>query len=149
VFQQEILALIGSTERRGTHVAEMLATKVHFPVVSLCGTDPTITQIPLPWIFCLPPSTMRIDPDFVRQYRERHETDPNVFAALGFDAAALLVERIRDGADTRIALRNGLAAESWYRGVSGVFRFDRLGNRVEESAGGLHAGMADTQRSDN
>jgi branched-chain amino acid transport system substrate-binding protein len=135
VFQHEILALIGSTERRGTHVAEMLATKVHFPVVSLCGTDPTITEIPLPWIFCVASQTMKIDPDFVRQYRERHETEPDAFAALGFDAAALLAARIRDGADTRIALQNGLAAETWYRGVSGLFRFDKLGNRVEEPAG--------------
>ncbi len=135
VFQDEILALIGSTERRGTHVAEMLATKVHFPVVSLCGTDPTITEIPLPWIFCVASQTMSIDPDFVRQYRERHETEPDAYATLGFDAAALLAARIRDGADTRIALRNGLAAGDWYRGVSGLFRFDKLGNRVGESAG--------------
>jgi ABC-type branched-subunit amino acid transport system substrate-binding protein len=134
VFQHEILALIGSTERRGTHVAEMLATKVHFPVVSLCGTDPTITQIPLPWIFCVAPQTTGIDPDFVRQYRERHKTDPDVFAALGFDAAALLAERIRDGAHTRIALRNGLAAGSPHQGVSGLFQFDKLGNRVDKSA---------------
>ena len=145
VFQDEILALIGSTERRGTHVAEMLATKVHFPVVSLCGTDPTITEIPLPWIFCVASQTMTINPDFVRQYRERHETEPDAYATLGFDAAALLAARIRDGADTRIALRNGLAAETWYQGVSGLFRFDSLGNRVEKSAGGLQIGVADTQ----
>ena len=149
VFQHEILALIGSTERRGTHVAEMLATKAHFPVLSLCGTDPTITEIPLPWIFCVASQTMRIDPDFVRQYRERHETEPDAFATLGFDAAALLAARIRDGANTRIALRNGLAAQTWYRGLSGLFRFDKLGNRIEESAGGVQAGMADTRRSEN
>ena len=135
VFQQEILALIGSTERRGTHVAEMLATKVHFPVVSLCGTDPTITEIPLPWIFCVASQKTRTNPEFVRQYRERHETEPDVYATLGFDAAALLAARIREGADTRIALRNGLAAGDWFRGVSGPFRFDKLGNRVGESDG--------------
>lgn len=134
VFQHEILALIGSTERRGTHVAEMLATKVHFPIVSLCGTDPTITQIPLPWIFCVAPQIMGIDPDFVHQYRERYNTEPDVFAALGFDAAALLAERIRDGAHTRIALRNQLAAGSAHQGVSGLFGFDKLGNRVDKSA---------------
>ena len=149
VFQHEILAMIGSTERRGTHLAEMLATKVHFPVLSLCGTDPTITQIPLPWIFCVASKTMGIDPDFVRQYRERHETEPGNFAALGFDAAALLAERIRDGAYTRIALRNGLSTGDWHRGVSGLFRFDKLGNRVEESAAGLQAGMSDTRKSEN
>jgi len=148
-FQHEILALIGSTERRGTHVAEMLATKVHFPVVSLCGTDPTITEIPLPWIFCVTSQTMRIDPDFVRQYRERHETEPDAYATLGFDAAASLAAPTRDGADTRIALQNGLAAGTWDRGVSGLFRFDKLGKRIDESAGGGQAGMADKRRSEN
>ena len=149
VFEHEILAMIGSTERRGTHLAEMLATKVHFPVLSLCGTDPTITQIPLPWIFSMASATVEIDPDFDRQYRGRFESEPDVFAALGFDAAALLAEQIRGGANTRIALRNGLAAGRPHRGVSGLFRFDRLGNRVEESARGLQAGMADTRKSGN
>ena len=88
---------------------------------------------------------MKIDPGFVRQYRQRYEADPDAYATLGFDAAALLAARIRDGADTRIALRNGLAAETWYQGVSGLFRFDSLGNRVEKSAGGLQIGVADTQ----
>jgi ABC-type branched-subunit amino acid transport system substrate-binding protein len=135
VFQHEILALIGSTERRGTHVAEMLATKVHFPVVSLCGTDSTITEIPLPWIFCPASPTIGIDPDFVQQYRARYQTEPDAYATLGFDAAALLAAQIRDGANTRIALRNELASGDWHRGVSGRFRFDKLGNRVEQSAG--------------
>lgn len=129
----EVLALIGSTERRGTHLAEMLAAKMHFPIVTLCADDPTINQIPLPWVFRVAPvADLPIASDFARRYLAEHGEVPSEYAALGYEAAKLLVMRIREGAHTRLALRDALAADEWYEGIGGRFRFDKLGRRVDD-----------------
>jgi ABC-type branched-subunit amino acid transport system substrate-binding protein len=116
IFTDRVLAVIGSTERRGTHLAETLAAKMHFPVVALCGDDPGITRIPLPWIFCVAPEDGR----------------PPA-AGLGYDAAALVVDRLRAGAATRRDLRDTLAGGGWHDGVTGTFRFDALGRRIDRA----------------
>jgi len=133
VMGDEVLAVIGSTERRGTHLAEMLAAKMHFPIVTLCADDPTINQIPLPWVFRVGPVTdVPIESDFIRQYLAEHGEAPSEYAALGYEAARLLVTRIREGAHTRLTLRDALAADEWYEGIGGRFRFDKLGRRVDD-----------------
>ncbi len=133
VFREDVLALIGSTERRGTHLAEMLAAKMHIPVVTLCDSDPTITRIPLPWIFNVAPAGGVMDTDFALRYADRYRLPVDAHAALGYDAGALIAEQIRAGARTRVAIRNGLAAGAWKQGVSGTFRFDAMGNRIDRS----------------
>jgi ABC-type branched-subunit amino acid transport system substrate-binding protein len=127
VLAGEVLAVIGSTERRGTHLAEMLAAKMHFPVVTLCGDDPTVTLIPLAWVFCVG-AGIEAQPS-----APEAATLPGIeaHAALGYDAAALVLARIRAGAHTRRALREGLATGDWHQGVTGTFRFDSLGRRLE------------------
>jgi hypothetical protein len=132
VFADQILVLVGSTERRGTHLAEMLAAKFHFPVLSLCGTDPTITEIPLPWIFCLTPDEGTVVDGSLTDQRKR-EVGTDFDLALGYDAAALLVERIREGNHSRKELRDALAGDKWHEGLTGTFRFDVLGNRIDLS----------------
>ncbi len=142
VFTEEVVALIGSTERRGTHLAEMIAAKFHFPIVTLCGSDATITGIPLPWVFCIAPAGARMDPEFARRYLERYGLKADVYAALGYDAGALVADRIKAGAQSRLALRDALAAVGWNWGVSGTFRFDNLGNRIDYPAERSHGSGA-------
>lgn len=131
IHSDRVLALVGSTERHGTHLAEVLASKVHFPVLSLCGTDPTITAIPLPWIFCLVPTGQPdgggVSPAGVLKQIPDCDRDFD----LGYDAASLLVQQMRGGRLSRKTLRDGLAGIDWYRGRTGTFRFDALGNRVD------------------
>lgn len=129
VFDKEVIAVV-ATERRGTHLAEMLAAKFHFPVVTLCDADPTVTQIPLSWIFRVAPGPS-MDSDFADRYARHYGSKATARAALGYDAAALMAMRIRGGAHGRRALRDGLAGSTWFQGVSGTFRFDTLGNRIE------------------
>ena len=116
-----VIAVVGSTERRGTHLAETLAAKIHFPVLSLCADDPTITAIPLPWVFCVARDG-EADPD---------AEETNMDFALGYDAASLVVDGIRSGGDSRRELRDTLVQDRWHEGMSGTFRFDALGNRID------------------
>ncbi len=129
VFEDRVLALVASTDRQSTHLAETLAAKFHFPVLSLCGTDPTITQIPLPWVFCLSSGAGAEKGHLTMSHERGFQAGPEF--ALGYDAAALLLERIREGNCTRKDLRDGLAGDLWYEGLSGTFRFDALGNRID------------------
>ena len=130
VSSERVLALIGSTERRGTHLAEMLAAKLHFPIVTLCDGDPTVTQIPLPWMFNVAPAGDELASDFSNRFGDGFSTEAVTFAALGYDAGALLASAIRAGGRDRLTLRNALAADTWNHGVTGIYRFDALGNRI-------------------
>ena len=117
VFDTEVLAVIGSTERRGSHLAAMVAAKAHLPVVALCPEDPTITQALVPWVYNLAEASVAIEdcPD----------------SLLGYDAMALIAQQLRQGNKDRRSLRNAIAELETYEGRSGTFRFDPLGNRVE------------------
>ena len=66
------------------------------------------------------------------------------FATLGYDAGALVAAGIRDGAESRLALRARLAKRAWTYGESGTFRFDGLGNRIDRPpsvTGGRKSGV--------
>ena len=136
VTEHHVRAIIGSTERRGTHLAEMLAAKMHFPIVSLCASDESITQIPLPWVFRLASNE---DPAVSGERRSRADY------ALGHDAATLLADLIRDGAGSRRELRDALAEVPWREGRTGSYRFDGLGNRLERPSHALPDAQSEIQ----
>jgi len=133
VLSDEVLAIIGSTERRGTHLAEMMAAKFHFPVLSLCPTDETITQIPLPWVFQVASESAGFDEAFIHDFKTRFSIDADAFAAWGYDAGTALISGIRSGAHDRLSLRNALASQA---GAGGRCRFDALGNRIVDAGTG-------------
>jgi branched-chain amino acid transport system substrate-binding protein len=55
VFDQNVVALVGSMDGRGAHLAEQIATKGRIAFVSSWASDPTITQAYVPWVFrCIP-----------------------------------------------------------------------------------------------
>lgn len=147
VFTENVLALIGSTERRGTHLAQMMAAKAHFPIITLCPDDPTITQIPLAWVFRIAPLPLPDDRNGVQNAEQGPESA--FYASLGYDAAGLVANRLRAGARSRLTLRNALSGRRCYRGVTGVFGFDPLGNRRECPTGdalGRHTVSAAVRR---
>ncbi len=131
VTDEDVLVLVGSTERRGTHLMETLAAKLHIPLVTLCGDDPTIHAIPLPWVFSVAPAGEVIESDFARRFELRFGSKATRQSAMGYDAGKLLVRAIRGGGPTRAGLRNKLATLSCVECVSGSFAFDAFGRRVD------------------
>jgi branched-chain amino acid transport system substrate-binding protein len=55
VYEDQAVAIITSLDGASAHLAEQVGNKVGIPIVTL-STDPTTTQINLPWIFRLGPS---------------------------------------------------------------------------------------------
>lgn len=83
------------------------------------------------------PSTLDLDPEFIRKYQERYGEKPiAVFAAQAYDAAMLLFNSIeasvkttgRDIIISRTALRAALYATTDYNGLSGVLTCNPLGD---------------------
>ncbi len=65
---------------------------------------------------------------FVKQYRARYRETPDVFAALAYDATALLVRGLKAGATTGERLRDELTRISGQTGVSGITGFGPEGD---------------------
>ncbi len=139
VMDQGVVALIGSTERRGTHLAEMLAAKMHFPIVTLSCEDRTVHQIPLAWVFSVTPGRILADSAFTRRFSEQFGVSAGPYGGLGYDAGVLLAGAIRSGPipGGRKGVRDALAGSAWHAGVTGTFRFDPLGRRVNRFPAGL------------
>lgn len=67
--------------------------------------------------------------DFVESYKAEYKKDPDMFAALAYDAAGILIQAIEDaGTDEPEAVKDALAAIEEYPGVTGKISFDELHN---------------------
>jgi branched-chain amino acid transport system substrate-binding protein len=55
VYEDQAVAIVTSLDGSSAHLAEQVGNKVGIPIVTL-STDPTTTQINLPWIFRLGPT---------------------------------------------------------------------------------------------
>ncbi len=67
---------------------------------------------------------------FVRRYRERFKQDPDMFAAMSYDAALVIGRSVQKGANTRAAVRHaleilGTKQSPAIEGVAGMLAFQR------------------------
>lgn len=83
--------------------------------------------------------------DFVRNYRERYKKDPDGMAALGYDAAKVLLEAMtRAGSSEPAKVRDALAATVDFQGVTGKISIDPERNATKPAVvlaikdGGFH-----------
>jgi branched-chain amino acid transport system substrate-binding protein len=75
--------------------------------------------------------------DFLREYRQRWQEEPDQFAAIAYDSIAVIAEAAKSVLAAgkpldRKAIRDALYALPPYRGVSGIIKFDAEGD-VEKS----------------
>lgn len=72
--------------------------------------------------------------DFVDAYSAAHETDPDALAALGYDAAGILLQSLADaGVDDTARVRDAMSTVS-FEGVTGPIMFDRYGDPLKKAA---------------
>jgi branched-chain amino acid transport system substrate-binding protein len=86
VYEDHAVAIVTSLDGGSAHVAEQVANKVGIPVVTL-STDPTTTQINLPWIFRLGPTDTQQARAFAR----------DIYVARKLKQAILIAENSHDG----------------------------------------------------
>ncbi len=55
IYEDRVWAVMGSIGGQSTHIAEQIVTKAHVLLVGPASTDPSLTQINIPWMFrCMP-----------------------------------------------------------------------------------------------
>ncbi|KAA9302246.1 MULTISPECIES: ABC transporter substrate-binding protein [Aerococcus] len=70
--------------------------------------------------------------DFMKNYKARYGTDPDMFAALAYDAAYLAFDAMeRAGSEKREAVRQALEATKDFEGITGTFSIDDKHNTVK------------------
>jgi ABC-type branched-subunit amino acid transport system substrate-binding protein len=65
---------------------------------------------------------------FVKEYRARYRIAPDVFAALAYDATAMLVRGLKNGATSGDRLRDEVTRMVGFSGVSGLTGFGADGD---------------------
>jgi branched-chain amino acid transport system substrate-binding protein len=86
VYEDQAVAIVTSLDGGSAHLAEQVANKVGIPVVTL-STDPTTTQINLPWIFRLGPTDTQQARAFAR----------DIYVARKLKQVMLIAENNHDG----------------------------------------------------
>jgi branched-chain amino acid transport system substrate-binding protein len=86
VYEDQAVAIVTSLDGASAHLAEQVANKVGIPVVTL-SSDPTTTQINLPWIFRLGPTDTQQARAFAR----------DIYVARKLKQVILITENGHDG----------------------------------------------------
>ncbi len=69
---------------------------------------------------------------FTKKYREKYGEEPDLFAALGYDAIYILADVIEERGYNAEAIKNGLYNLSNFHGVTGEISFDQYGDVESE-----------------
>ncbi len=86
VYEDQAVAIVTALDGGSAHLAEQVGNKVGIPIVTL-STDPTTTQINLPWIFRLGPTDTQQARAFVR----------DIYVARALKHVMLITENGHDG----------------------------------------------------
>ena len=66
--------------------------------------------------------------EFVNAYREKYNSEPSSFAALGYDAGQVIVEAVKKAGSTEPAAIVKALNEMEFQGITGLLQFDENGN---------------------
>jgi len=69
---------------------------------------------------------------FVSNYEETYGEEPDMFAALGYDAARMVIEVIKSNGTEREQIREGLAGMKDFPGITGLTSIDEEGDTLKE-----------------
>ncbi|MDX2444308.1 MAG: ABC transporter substrate-binding protein [Bacteroidales bacterium] len=87
VFEDEVVAILGSLDGRNAHLAEQVATKAHIVFLSTLATDPSLSQAFVPWYFrCLPSDKQQGEALFHEIYEKKLMKNVATIASSDYDA---------------------------------------------------------------
>ncbi len=86
VLRQKVIAIVTSADAVSAHLSEQIGNKIGVPVLTL-SSDPTTTEINMPWIFRLGPSDTA----------QAHMFAGNIYRARGLRRVLVVAARNHDG----------------------------------------------------
>ena len=120
VFHRIRTQLLGSS---GWHQEKVIRDGKRYVVNTMISTTFELDQTSKEWM------------SFVRTYKNRYNSEPDRVAALGYDAAAMIMKAIREtGSDDPARIRDVLSKTTRYHGLSGVVSFEPGRRANNESA---------------
>ena len=91
VFEDEVLAIVGSHDGRNAHLVEQVSAKSRFIFLSAWSTDPTLTQAFVPWFFnCVPNDLQQADALIKEIFTKRNLTKIALVSDSDYDAKMAL-----------------------------------------------------------
>jgi len=119
--------LAGELRRRGVNLPLLGGDALAIPAFLELGKG-TIEGTVVPSRFSLDTPTPEVQ-HFIAAFRARYGADPDVGAALAYDALHILAHGMQQAADvTPVLIAQALHAERSWRGVTGELAFDSAGN---------------------
>jgi hypothetical protein len=121
IYEEDIAILVGAFDRRTAHLAAQVITRAKGRALLVTLTDdPTLTQINVPWIFQIRPSSLS---------EQGEEKRTGLISEYTYDAVLSAATALSD------SLRTGKPLQQSYRqirmeGLTGLVRFDTCGNRL-------------------
>ena len=95
ILNQNVVALITSTNGTSTHISEQVGNRIGVPVLTL-SSDPTTTQIDIPWIFRMGPSDVQ----------EAQALEKTMYRIRNLQRVLLITEQNNyDGNSAKVAVR--------------------------------------------
>lgn len=110
MFNRIRTQLLGSS---GWHQQKVIADGKKYVTNAVISTSFELDQSAQEWT------------DFVKLYKSRYNAEPDRIAALGYDAAALVMKALKEtGSDDPDKIRDALSRIDRYRGLSGLVSFE-------------------------
>jgi ABC-type branched-subunit amino acid transport system substrate-binding protein len=120
MFNRIRTQLLGSS---GWHQQKVITDGKKYVVNAIISTSFELDQSAKEWT------------DFVKLYKSKYNAEPDRIAALGYDAASLIINAIREtGSDDPARIQKALSQTSKYRGLSGLISFEEGRRANNESA---------------
>ena len=87
VFDEEVVALMGSLDGRNAHLVEQVATKTRIALLSAWATDMTLSQAFIPWYFrCVPNDDQQAIALIQEIYKKRKITSVAIIGTEDYDS---------------------------------------------------------------
>lgn len=137
----DVLYIPGYYSEAGLIIKQARALGIDCPIVGADGFDsPSLLDVAGASVlndvyFTTAYTTVTTDPtilSFVEAYRAEYNKEPDMFAALAFDTANLIIDATkRAGSNDKDKVREALIATSNFKGVTGSISFDDKHNAIK------------------
>jgi branched-chain amino acid transport system substrate-binding protein len=96
VFDEKVVALLGSHDGRNAHLVEQVAAKSRVVFVSAWSADPTLAQAFVPWFFnCVPDDAKQAEAITDEIYRKKKFSNPVIISDENYESKSSLKNLLR------------------------------------------------------
>jgi branched-chain amino acid transport system substrate-binding protein len=96
IFNEKVVALIGSHDGRNAHLVEQAAAKTRFVFISAWASDPSLSQAFVPWYFSVVPNDIQQSDALVKEiYLKRKITKVALVSDDGYDSKQAVTNFIK------------------------------------------------------